>query len=164
MGSGKTTIGRQLAKRLEWPFLDSDHEIASRTGVTIPTIFEIEGEVGFRRREAQIIGELTQREEVVLATGGGTVLNAENRQALREHGWVVYLNVAPRLLWERTMRHERERPLLQVKDPLAQLEFLYASRDPLYRETAHFIMESGPLTLNAVTQSLLKEFHEQCVR
>ena len=121
MGAGKTTVGRQLAKRLARPFYDSDHEIVERTGVPIPTIFEIEGEEGFRRREVQTIHELTASDNIVMATGGGVVLNAENRSRLHETGWVVYLNVPPAMLHERT-RHDRNRPLLHVADPLAKLE------------------------------------------
>ena len=162
MGSGKTTIGRQIAKRLGRPFLDSDHEIEARTGVRVSTIFEIEGEAGFRRREAQVIAELTrQGTPIVLATGGGVVLEAENRRLLRENGWVVYLNVPPKLLWERT-RHDRNRPLLQVENPLARLEDLYVARDPLYRESAHFVAEGGSLPPSALCQFLLKEFAKTC--
>src|SRR3990172_5054899 len=120
MGAGKTTVGRQLAKRLVRPFLDSEHEIAARTGVPIPTIFEIEGEDGFRRREAQTIHELTESDNLVMATGGGVVINPENRQRLHDTGWVVYLDVPPDLLYERP-RHDRNRPLLNVPDPLARL-------------------------------------------
>lgn len=163
MGSGKTTIGRQLARRLGYPFWDSDHEIETRTGVNVSTIFEIEGEAGFRSREARVIEELTQKQGIVLATGGGVVMDAANREALRAHGWVVYLNVAPALLWER-LRYDRARPLLQVENPLARLESLYALRDPLYRETAHFIVESGGFSPFAVFQLLFKEFHRQCAR
>ncbi|MGB4467221.1 MAG: shikimate kinase [Azovibrio sp.] len=162
MGCGKTTVGRQLARRLGRPFLDSDHEIEARTGVGIPTIFEIEGEAGFRRREVQVIGELVHEGPVVLATGGGAILAPENRQALRDNGWVVYLNVPPLQLWNRT-RHDRNRPLLQVEDPLAKLESLYALRDPLYRETAHFIVNGGRLPPSAITQLLVKEYQKQCV-
>ena len=144
MGAGKTTVGRMLAKRLGRPFLDSDHEIVERTGVPIPTIFEIEGEDGFRRREAQTIHELTAGSDLVLATGGGVVINPENRQRPHETGWVVYLNVPPRLLYERT-RHDRNRPLLQVEDPLARLEELHAVRDPLYREAAHMVVDGSHL-------------------
>jgi shikimate kinase len=162
MGSGKTTIGRQLAKRLKRPFLDSDHEIEARTGVRIPVIFEIEGEAGFRRREAQTIADLTRQETpVVLATGGGVVLEMENRRLLRENGWVVYLDVSPALLWERT-RHDSNRPLLRVEDPLARLEALHAARDPLYRESAHFVAEGGNLPPHTLTQILLKEFARIC--
>lgn len=159
MGAGKTTVGRQLAKRLGRQFYDSDHEIVARTGVPIPTIFEIEGEDGFRRREAQTIAELSSGDNIVLATGGGAVLNPENRQRLHGTGWVVYLNVPPALLYERT-RHDRNRPLLQVADPLARLEELYAVRDPLYRETAHFIVNGTHLVASGIVQNLLREFHQ----
>jgi shikimate kinase len=161
MGSGKTTLGRQLAKRLGRPFLDSDHEIEARTGVDVSTIFAIEGEAGFRRRETQVIGDLTRETAIVMATGGGAVLDAANRKRLCETGWVVYLNVAPALLFGRT-RHDRGRPLLQVEDPLARLESLYAARDPLYREIAHFTVESGHLTPFALLQLLTREFSRQC--
>lgn len=159
MGAGKTTVGRQLAKRLGRTFYDSDHEIVARTGVPIPTIFEIEGEDGFRRREAQAIAELSSEQNIVLATGGGVVLNPENRQRLHETGWVVYLNVPPTLLYERT-RHDRNRPLLQVADPLARLEELYAIRDPLYRETAHFVVNGTHLVASCIVQNLLREFNQ----
>ncbi|MCL2524729.1 MAG: shikimate kinase [Betaproteobacteria bacterium] len=159
MGAGKTTIGRQLARRLGWRFVDSDQEIVARTGVVIPTIFEIEGEAGFRQREAQIIGELTQESDIVMATGGGAVILAENRQRLRASGWVVYLNVPPAMLYERT-RHDRNRPLLQVADPLARLEALHVERDPLYRETAHFVVEGAQLVASGIVNLLLREFDQ----
>ncbi|PKO27313.1 MAG: shikimate kinase [Betaproteobacteria bacterium HGW-Betaproteobacteria-5] len=161
MGAGKTTVGRQLAKRLARPFFDSDHEIVERTGVPIPTIFEIEGEEGFRRREVQTIHELTETAGIVMATGGGVVLNSENRRRLHDTGWVVYLNVPPALLFERT-RHDRNRPLLHVADPLVKLEELHASRDPLYRETAHFIVDGGHLVASGIVLHLLREFNHQC--
>ena len=161
MVAGKTTVGRQLARRLGRAFLDSDHEIVERTGVPVSTIFEIEGEEGFRRREAQTIAELTTMPGIVLATGGGAVLNPENRRHLRASGWVVYLNVPPALLYERT-RHDRNRPLLRVADPLGKLEELYAIRDPLYRETAHFTVEGGRLVASGIVQLLLREYEQTC--
>ena len=116
MGAGKTTVGKELARRRKIRFADCDHEIVARTGVSIPTIFEIEGEAGFRRRETQMIDELTQASDIVIATGGGVVIAAENRALMRERGVVIYLNVAPQILFERT-RHDRNRPLLQVENP-----------------------------------------------
>lgn len=157
MGAGKTTVGRQLARRLGRQFIDSDHEIVARTGVAIPTIFEIEGEDGFRRREAQTIAELTDVQGLVMATGGGVVLNPENRRRLHDTGWVVYLNVPPAMLYERT-RHDRNRPLLQVADPLSRLEALHAQRDPLYREVAHFVVEGSHLVASGIVQLLLREY------
>ncbi|KAB2924041.1 MAG: shikimate kinase [Dechloromonas sp.] len=159
MGAGKTTIGKQLARRLGRQFIDSDHEIVARTGVPIPTIFEIEGEAGFRRREAGTIAELTGVKGVVMATGGGVVLDPENRRRLHDTGWVVYLNVPPVMLYERT-RHDRNRPLLQVADPLAQLERLHAERDPLYRQTAHFVVEGSHLVASGIVNLLLREFSQ----
>ncbi|TXH03733.1 MAG: shikimate kinase [Rhodocyclaceae bacterium] len=161
MGAGKTTVGRQLAKRLGRSFLDSDHEIVARTGVPIPTIFEIEGEEGFRRREAQTIGEITEACDIVLATGGGVVINPDNRRRLCETGWVVYLDVPPALLYERT-RHDRNRPLLNVPDPMARLEELYAARDPLYREIAHIVVDGSHLVASGIVQHLLREFNRLC--
>lgn len=161
MGAGKTTVGRQLAKRLGRIFFDSDHEIEARTGVKIPTIFEIEGEDGFRKREAQTISELTAERGIVLATGGGVVLNPENRRRLHSSGWVVYLNVPPRLLYERT-RHDRNRPLLKVSNPLAKLEELHAARDPLYREVAHLVVDGSRLVASGIVQHLLREYSKQC--
>jgi len=141
MGAGKTTVGRQLAKRLGRRFVDSDHEIEARTGVRIPTIFEIEGEAGFRQRETQVIAELACEQGLVVATGGGAVLKPENRTYLRQSGCVVYLCVPPLQLYERT-RHDHNRPLLKVADPLARLRELYEQRDPLYREVADIVAES----------------------
>ena len=141
MGAGKSTIGRQLAALLKKDFLDVDHEIERRTGAAIPLIFEIEGESGFRRREALAVDELTRKTNVVLATGGGAVLDADNRKALRERGSVVYLRAEIDILVERT-RRDRNRPLLQTPDPRAKLEEIMRVREPLYRATAHVIIET----------------------
>ena len=161
MGAGKTTVGRQLARRLGRRFYDSDHEIVARTGVAIPTIFEIEGEEGFRRRESQTIAELASTSDIVLATGGGVVLNSENRRLLHDSGWVVYLNVPPGMLFERT-RHDRNRPLLRVEDPLGKLEELHAMRDPLYREVAHLVVDGSHLIASGIVHHLLREFNRLC--
>ena len=142
MGAGKTTVGKELARRRGVRFADVDHEIIARTGVSIPTIFEIEGEVGFRRRESQALDELTRESEIVIATGGGSVLDPANRVLMSQRGVVVYLNVPPQILWERT-RNDRNRPLLQVEDPRARIEELHRARDPLYREVADIVIDGG---------------------
>lgn len=142
MGAGKTTIGKSLANRLEKSFIDSDHEIQKRTGVSIPVIFDIEGETGFRRRESEMLRELVKLENIVLATGGGAVLDKGNRDLLRQNGIVIYLRAAVSDLWHRT-RHDKNRPLLQTPNPHAVLCELYLQRDPLYREIAHIIVETG---------------------
>lgn len=156
MGAGKTTVGRAVARRLERPFFDSDHEIEARTGARIPVIFELEGEAGFREREAQIIAELTSRESIVLATGGGAVLRSENRELLHTRGLVVYLRANPHDLWLRT-RRDKNRPLLQTEDPKAKLEALYEVRDPLYRECAHFVVETGRPSVNGLVNMVLMQ-------
>jgi shikimate kinase len=141
-GSGKSTIGRQLARRLQLPFLDSDQLIEQRLGCSIREYFEREGEERFRDLEEAVIDELTQRHEGVLSTGGGVVLRAANRAHLHARSQVVYLKSSPEELFRR-LRHDTQRPLLQVADPLQRLRDLYAVRDPLYRETAHFVIETG---------------------
>lgn len=161
MGAGKTTVGRQLAKRLGRRFVDADHEIEARTGVRIPTIFEIEGEAGFRRREAEAIEALTREHGLVLATGGGAVLDPANRRRLREAGLVVYLRVLPLLLYERT-RHDRNRPLLQVADPLGKLEELFSQRDPLYREVADLIVDTSAGGVGSLVRRVELEIRKQC--
>jgi shikimate kinase len=142
MGSGKTTIGRQLATLLHKRFMDADQEIERRTGVSIPTIFDIEGEAGFRNREATVIEELSQGRDLVLATGGGAVLLAGNRQALKSRGTVVYLQADLETLVERT-RRDRNRPLLQTDNPRGKIEELLRQREPIYRELADIIIDTG---------------------
>jgi len=165
MGAGKTTVGKELARRRKLRFADCDHEIVARTGVTIPTIFEIEGEAGFRRRETQMMDELTLEPDIVIATGGGVVIAPENRALMRERGVVVYLNVPPQILYERT-RHDRNRPLLQVENPRQRIDELYRQRDPLYREVAHIIVDGGrtnPGTMvRLIEDALKKREHSTC--
>ena len=159
MGAGKTTVGRALAKRLGYRFLDSDHEIEARTGVSLATIFEIEGEEGFRKREAQVVADLAGLKRHVVATGGGAILRTENRQVLHASGLVIYLNVPLTALYERT-RHDKKRPLLQVSDPRQKLRELHAQRDPLYREIAHLIVSGSRITAQATLNLLIKEMGE----
>ena len=156
MGAGKTTVGRLLANFLEKKFYDSDREIQKRTGVSIPLIFEIEGEAGFRKRETDMLSELVKTENVVLATGGGAVLSVENREMLKRSGTVIYLRATIDDLWRRT-RHDKNRPLLQTQDPRTKLTELYAQRDPLYRETAHIIVESGKRSARHLAQLLAQQ-------
>ncbi|MBI2312852.1 MAG: shikimate kinase AroK [Betaproteobacteria bacterium] len=153
MGAGKTTVGKLLAKRLRKTFLDCDQEIQKRTGVSIPVIFEIEGESGFRTRESAALKELTAMENVVLATGGGAVLSRENRQLLSRNGTVVYLRAVVDDLWART-RHDRNRPLLQTEDPRAKLAGLFAERDPLYQEVADIIIDTSSQSVYTLVRQL----------
>ncbi len=153
MGAGKTTVGRLLAKHYGCGFYDSDHEIEARTGVKIPVIFEIEGEAGFRKREENAITELSVLSGIVLATGGGAVLSAVNRDNLRKNGLVIYLRGSPEHLYERT-RHDRNRPLLQTENPLAKLRELYKQRDPLYREVADIVVDTGRQNVASMTRVL----------
>lgn len=141
-GSGKTTVGRQLARRLQLPFEDSDHAIEARLGCSIRAYFDTEGEDKFRDVEQEVIAELTNKSACVLSTGGGVVLRQSNRRALHDRCKVIYLKANPDDL-ARRLRYDHNRPLLQVSDPLARLRDLYAIRDPLYRETAHFVVETG---------------------
>jgi shikimate kinase len=161
MGAGKTTIGRQLAAELGKTFHDTDQEIERRTGVKIALIFEIEGEAGFRAREALVVDQLTQLSDVVLATGGGAVLAADNRSHLACRGVVVYLHGQPKDLWSRT-RHDKSRPLLQDTDPLERLQSLYRQRDPLYREIAEIIVDTGRQSARTLLLQLLPQVRERC--
>jgi shikimate kinase len=142
MGSGKTTLGRRLAKECKQEFIDLDREIELRNGVTVATIFEIEGEGGFRQRESQLLAEISRSEGLVVATGGGIVLSPINRARLLASPGVVYLHATANLLYART-RNDRNRPLLQVANPLARIRQLVEQRDPLYREVADIVIEAG---------------------
>jgi shikimate kinase len=153
MGAGKTSVGKLLARHLGKTFHDSDHVIETRTGVKISVIFELEGEAGFRAREAAVISELTALKDIVLATGGGVVLDARNRELLKARGTVVYLRASVNELWNRT-RHDRNRPLLRTADPHARLCELHAHRDPLYREVADITVETGSQSLRTLVTKL----------
>jgi len=156
MGAGKSTVGRQLARALELSFLDSDRVIEERTGASVSLIFEIEGEEGFRDREAQVIEELTRRENLVLATGGGAVLREENRRRLRERGFVIYLRAPLSLLVERTSR-DHNRPLLATANPQERLRALLQEREPLYREVADLIIDTGNRTVRQVVSMIRQQ-------
>jgi shikimate kinase len=163
MGAGKTTVGKHLAAELGKTFHDTDREIERRTGVKISLIFEIEGEAGFRAREAQVVDQLTQLSNVMLATGGGAVLDADNRKHLAHRGVVVYLHGQPKDLWHRT-RHDKSRPLLQGSDPLEKLHSLYRLRDPLYREIADIVVDTSRQSARTLLAQLLPQLRERCKR
>lgn len=156
MGAGKTSVGKLLARRLGKEFFDCDQEIERATGVRIPLIFEIEGEAGFRARESKMLGSLVGRTDIVLATGGGAVLAADNRKLLADNGVVIYLRAAANDLWQRT-RHDKNRPLLKTADPRAKLEQLFAERDPLYREVADIIVDTGEQSLGSLARRLQQQ-------
>ena len=153
MGAGKTTIGRELAKALKSDFLDSDREIERRTGASIPLIFELEGEAGFRVRESAMIDELSQLQNTVLATGGGAVLDITNRTRLAARGHVIYLHASLEQLLRRTSK-DQHRPLLQAPNPADRLLELMRTRDPLYREIADLIIETDGRTVRSVVQEI----------
>ena len=155
MGTGKTTVGRFLAKSLNRPFFDSDHEIERRTGVNIPLIFEYEGEPGFRQREQAMLQELTERNGIVLATGGGAVLCPENRMLLSQRGIVIYLKCSIARQLERT-RKDTHRPVLSTENPRQRLETLMRIREPLYRSIADHIIDTGQRPSHAVVKAILK--------
>lgn len=156
MGSGKTTMGRILAKHLDKVFVDSDEEIQFRTGVTIPHIFDVEGEPGFRQRETAALEALVQRDGLVLATGGGAVLAAENRAMMQQNGIVIYLKAGVHDLWLRT-RHDRNRPLLQTGNVHAKLAELLQQRDALYQQVADIVMPTGRQSVYALMLRLTSE-------
>jgi len=155
MGAGKTTVGRQLAQRLGKSFVDADQDIEQRTGVAVKVIFEIEGEAGFRKRESEALDRLTAMTDLVLATGGGAVLDAGNRQWLSERGYVIYLHAQPRDLWMRT-RNDKTRPLLQTDDPRARIQALYDFRDPLYRQVADLVVDTGRQGVGVLLNNLIQ--------
>ena len=154
MGAGKTSIGKQLARRLKRPFWDSDKVLEDRTGVDIPTIFDYEGEQGFRIRESAVIDELTRKQGIVLATGGGAVISEQNRRRLARRGKVIYLRVSIDTQLERTS-YDRKRPLLQTEEPRARLEALKKQRDPLYREIAELILDTDHYSIPIIVNKII---------
>ena len=154
-GSGKSTVGRQLARRLDLPFIDADQAIEARLGCSIREFFEREGEDRFRDLESEVLDQLTRQHPGVLSTGGGVVLRPLNRQILRERTQVYYLRASPEDIFRR-LRHDKARPLLQVSDPLGRLRELLAQRDPLYREVAHHIIESPRPSISGLVQQILR--------
>ena len=155
-GSGKSTIGRQLGRRLGLPSIDSDHVVEERLGCSIREFFEREGEARFREIEAQVIDELTAGPDSIVSTGGGSVLRPDNRLHLHERGKVVYLHSSPEEVFRR-VRHDKSRPLLQVGDPMARLRELYRVRDPLYRDAAHFVVETGRPSVVALVNTIVMQ-------
>jgi len=155
MGTGKTTIGRQLAQALGLEFEDSDQEIQRRTGVDIPTIFEYEGEDGFRVRERKVIADLVEVENQVLATGGGAVTQPENRRLLPARGFVIYLECSPQQQYDRTYK-DKNRPLLQSENPMENLQQLMQERDPLYREVADLVVSTEGRSATAVVKDIVR--------
>lgn len=160
MGAGKSTIGRQLAQSLGYEFQDSDQEIQRRTGVDIATIFEFEGEQGFRNRERTVIEELAQQDNIVLATGGGAVMVAENRQQLAARGLVIYLHCSPEQQYARTAR-DRSRPLLDTDDPQQKLKDLMAEREPVYRQVADMVVSTERRGTSSVVKEIRRRLEEE---
>ena len=161
MGAGKTTLGRQIARRLGLRFIDCDQEIVTRTGVSIPMIFEIEGEAGFRQRESNLLRELAGLSGVVVSTGGGIVIDPDNRALLRQSGLTVYLRATPELLYART-RRDSSRPLLRVSDPRSRIRELLALREPLYNDVADIIIDSGQGSVSLLARRLEQEIRKRC--
>lgn len=155
MGAGKSTIGRLLARSMSVDFVDSDREIERKTGVSIPLIFEYEGEDGFRRREAEVISKITETEGIVLATGGGSILLPENQHRLKERGFVVYLHCPVEKQLERTQK-DLNRPLLRTQDPRKRLMELFKFREPIYRKVADFVIDTGLASSRSIVYQILK--------
>ena len=160
MGSGKSTVGQQLAGEIGKRFIDCDRVLEERTGVDIPYIFDLEGEDGFRRREAAVLRDLAARRGIVLATGGGVVGDPENRRVLSANGFVVYLHAPAELLYQRTSR-DRNRPMLHADDPRGRIDALLAVREPLYREVAELIIETGRRGSRRVVQDIVRALSDR---
>lgn len=158
MGSGKTTIGKHLAQRLDWVFYDSDQEVVKRTGVPISTIFELEGEASFREREHAVIRDLSLLNRCIIATGGGAILRPENRQLLQKSGTIVYLSTSVDCILKRTA-HDTSRPLLQVDNPRERLEALFQERDPIYRSLADHVIETHSQAIPIIVNQLIEQLH-----
>jgi len=159
LGAGKTTLGKALAQRLRYEFVDTDKVLVERTGVPVTTIFEIEGEEGFRRRESLALVEVSERKGCVVATGGGAILSEANREVMRSHGTVIYLRARIDNLWERT-RHDTNRPLLRTPDPRATLASLLEVRDPLYRSAAHLVVDTGSQSASTLVSRVVNALRE----
>jgi len=161
MGAGKTTIGRQLAKKISNQFYDSDYEIEQRTGADIPLIFELEGEDGFRKRESQVLVELVLLENIVLSTGGGSILDPVNRKALVDNGIIIYLKSTAEKLYKRTSDDKR-RPLLQTENRLSQIKKILSEREPVYLSLADGVIDTHDLSIKQIIQKILEfiEAHE----
>ncbi|MDP4650497.1 MAG: shikimate kinase AroK [Haliea sp.] len=156
MGAGKSTIGKYLARQLGLAFADTDTEIEHRTGADIPWIFDVEGEAGFRDREQQVVEEMTLMDDIVLATGGGVIMRPENREALGNRGFVIYLHATVDEQVRRT-RNDRKRPLLRLGNPATILRDLMAVRDPLYRDIADHVIDTDGCSPRMVAQRLMQE-------
>lgn len=159
MGAGKSTIGRQLARRLNLTFYDSDRVIEERTGVSIPTIFELEGEAGFREREEHVITELTALPSILLATGGGSVLRETNRRHIKNGGYVIYLRASADHLFQR-IKHDRSRPLMQTENPLQTLRNLLKAREPYYLEVADLVVPTGKQKTSTVLREIQNKLRQ----
>jgi shikimate kinase len=159
MGSGKSTVGARLAKRLNFAFIDADTYLEQQMGVSIPTMFAMEGEDGFRLREAKVIAELVKQPNIILATGGGAVLREDSRHALHHNGWVAYLSATPEQIWQR-LRYDRSRPLLQNANPFQTLSALHEQRQPLYQACAHATIMSGSRSVIAIVHDLLAAYQQ----
>ncbi|OUS12387.1 shikimate kinase [Gammaproteobacteria bacterium 53_120_T64] len=160
MGAGKTTIGRHLARLLGKSFVDLDLEIEKSCGADIAWIFDVEGESGFRKRESAMLGEVASRNNMVIATGGGVVLDSENRELLKRSGTVVYLSVDAKVLFNR-MQQDTKRPLLQVEDKQAMIEGIVKEREPLYREVADVVFDGHKKTPVVAAQELASLIRQQ---